>query len=126
MSCSLRNRHWGVIFWSDAETGDQRKSTSLTTEQLQEAAKTIADGLPINNPTILGLLLDLPTIGTEVPQSFPQAENAFQDQRHGYGMPAFWITINPSDLRNPLSYIWQSLNSVAMRSLLLQLPSAVR
>jgi len=78
---------------------------SLTAEELQNAAKAIAKGEAINHPTIRRLLRDLTTIGTPVPLSFSQ-KLKMRSQIKGliarYGMPAFWITINPSDLRNPI------------------------
>jgi hypothetical protein len=78
---------------------------SLTVERLQNAAKAIAHGQPINDPTILKLLRNLTTIGTPVPQSFSQ-KLTMRSKIRGLivrgGMPAIWITGNPSDLRNPL------------------------
>jgi hypothetical protein len=78
---------------------------SLTVEQLQNAAKAIAHGQPINDPTILKLLRNLTTIGQPVPQSFSQ-KLTLRSKIRGLiirgGIPATWITVNPSDLRNPL------------------------
>src|SRR6266516_564771 len=81
---------------------------SLTAQQLQDAAKTIANGETINNSTIRRLLRDLTAIGTPVPLSFSQ-KLKMRSQIKGlfarYGMPAFWLTITPSDLRNPFVLI---------------------
>src|SRR4051794_39877499 len=81
---------------------------SLTSEQLQDAAKAIANGQIIDNPIIQRLRRDLITIGRQVPQSFSQ-KLIMRSKLKGvivrFGMPAFWITINPSDLRNPLVLI---------------------
>src|SRR5947207_2789700 len=77
---------------------------SLTIDQLENAAKIIADGGTIDNPAILRLQRNMVTIGMQVPGSFSQ-KLMMRSQIKGLivrdGMPAFWITINPSDLRNP-------------------------
>ena len=70
-----------------------------------EAAKATADRRPIEDPLVLSLLRDLTAIGRSVPLSYSQ-KLKMRSQIRGliarYGMPAFWLTINPSDLRNPL------------------------
>ena len=81
---------------------------SLTVDQLQDAAKAVSNGQPINNPIIRRLQRDLTIIGIQVPESFSQ-KLIMRTQIRGLivrcGMPAFWVTINPSDLRNPLVLI---------------------
>src|SRR5436190_5461708 len=81
---------------------------SLTVDQLQTAAKSVAKGQLIDNPIIQRLQRDLTTIGMQVPESFSQ-KLKMRSQIRGliarYGMPGFWMTINPSDLRNPLVLI---------------------
>lgn len=82
--------------------------TSLTVSQLQNAAKTVATGQKIEDPIIRRLLRNIVTIGMQVPGSFAQKLRLRSEIRGlitRYGMPAFWITINPSDLRNPLVLI---------------------
>ena len=78
---------------------------SLTVIQLQDAAKAVANRQFIQNPIIRRLLRDLTAIGFSVPLSHSQ-KLMMRSQIRGliarYGMPAFWLTINPSDLRNPL------------------------
>ena len=78
---------------------------SLTVIQLQDAAKAVANGQFIQNPIIRRLLRDLTAIGTPVPQSFSQ-KLKLRSQIRGLlvrdGMADIWITINLSDLRNPL------------------------
>src|SRR5205823_13145240 len=77
----------------------------LTVEKLQDAAKVVANGQIIENHIIRRLLRDLTAIGFSVPLSHSQ-KLMMRSQIKGliarYGMPAFWMTINPSDLRNPL------------------------
>ena len=87
--------------WKSAE----RDIRSLTVVQLQEAAKSIAEGRPVDNPAIQRLQRSLLTIGMQVPESFAQKlkrRSEIKGLIGRYGMPAFWITINPSDLQNPL------------------------
>jgi hypothetical protein len=55
--------------WKSAE----RDIHSLTVVQLQEAAKSIAEEWPVDNPAIQRLQRSLLTIGMQVPESFAQA-----------------------------------------------------
>ncbi|KAJ5111789.1 hypothetical protein NUU61_001419 [Penicillium alfredii] len=78
---------------------------SLTVDQLQKAAEAIASGQNTNDPVIQRLQQHIVTVGMNVPGSFSQKLRMRSEIRGlivRYGMPAFWITINPSDLRNPL------------------------
>ena len=87
--------------WESAE----RDIASLTVEQLQEAAKAVSEGRLVVNPTIRRLQRSILTIGMQVPESFAQKVKRRSEIKGlvaRYGMPAFWMTINPSDLRNPL------------------------
>ena len=81
---------------------------SLTVDQLQNAAKAVSNGQPIDEPAIRKLQRDLTTIGMQVPESLSQ-KLMMRSQIRGLivrgGMPAIWATINPSDLRNPLVLI---------------------
>jgi hypothetical protein len=81
---------------------------SLTLEQLANAVKAIAAGAKVDNPVIQRLQRIMVTIGMRVPGSFSQ-KLIMRSEIRGiivrYGMPAFWITINRSDLRNPLVLI---------------------
>jgi Helitron helicase-like domain at N-terminus len=74
---------------------------SLTVDQLQDAAKAVANGETIENPTIQRLQRDLTTIGMQVPESFSQKlkmRSKIKGLNVRHGMPAYWITVNPSDL----------------------------
>jgi hypothetical protein len=78
---------------------------SLTIDQLEGAAKAVADGAVIDDPIIQRLQRNIVTIGMQVPQSFSQKLKRRSEIKGLIvrdGMPAFWITINPSDLRNPV------------------------
>jgi len=78
---------------------------SLTVDQLEDAAKTIADGGIIDNPAIQRLQQNILAIGMHVPESFSQKlkrRSEIKGLLARLAVIAFWMTINPSDLRNPL------------------------
>lgn len=86
---------------------------SLTVDQLQNAAQEIKAGQDIEDPVIRRLQQHIVTIGMHVPGSFSQKLRMRSEIRGlivRYGMPAFWITINPSDLRHPLVLILAGVN----------------
>jgi hypothetical protein len=77
--------------------------------QLLNAMKALEQHRKIEDPLIRRLLHDVESIATRVPGSFAQKLKLRAEIRGliiRYGMPAFWITINPSDLRNPLVLIF--------------------
>jgi hypothetical protein len=80
----------------------------LTEDQLLDALKALEEHRKIEDPLIRRLLRDVESIATRVPGSFAQKlklRAEIRGQIIRYGMPAFWVTINPSDLRNPLVLI---------------------
>ena len=81
---------------------------SLTANQLRDAADALAKNQPIHDPVITRLLQKLTSLGNPVPESFSQ-KLKFRSMIKGlmvrWGMPAFWLTINPSDLRDPIVLI---------------------
>jgi hypothetical protein len=86
-----------------------RDIESLTTLQLQNAAKQLAAGQPTEEPAIRRLLKNITTIGVQIPGSFFQKLQMRAEIRGlliREGMPAFWMTINPSDLQNPLVLVF--------------------
>ncbi|KAJ5370017.1 uncharacterized protein N7496_006109 [Penicillium cataractarum] len=92
----VKRRYW----WSA-----EHDIASLTVDQLQKAAEAIAAGQSVDDPVIRRLQQHIVTVGMHVPGSFSQKLKMRSEIRGliiRYGMPAFWITINPSDLRNPL------------------------
>ncbi|KAH9203071.1 hypothetical protein DL95DRAFT_508538, partial [Leptodontidium sp. 2 PMI_412] len=81
---------------------------SLTVTQLEDAARAIAGGGIIDDPVIQRLQRNIVTIGMQVPESFSQKLKRRSEIKGLIvrdGMPAFWLTINPSDLRNPLALL---------------------
>jgi len=79
--------------------------SSLTLQQLQTARNAVAAGRKVEDPVVKRLQKNILAIGKHVPGSFAQKLMMRSDIKGiivRFGMPAFWITINPSDLRNPL------------------------
>ena len=77
----------------------------MTASQLENTAKALASRQKIEDATIWWLQQNVLIIGMCVPQSFSQKLKMHSEIRGlitCHGMPAFWMTINPSDLRNPL------------------------
>jgi hypothetical protein len=82
--------------------------TDLTEAQLRDALEALESHQKVEDPLIRRLLYTIQTIAIRVPGSFAQKLTLRSEIRGliiRYGMPAFWLTINPSDLRNPLVLI---------------------
>ena len=80
----------------------------LTEGQLVRTAEAMKSGQKIDDPLIRQLLHMIETIAVKVPGSFAEKLKLRAEIRGlmvRYGMPGFWITINPSDLQNPLVLI---------------------
>jgi hypothetical protein len=95
----LERRHW------PSATDD---IASLTEDRLRDALKDLDSNHEINDPVISRLLFIMKSIAMWVPGSFAQKLRMRSEIRGlivRFGMPAFWLTINPSDLRNPLVLI---------------------
>jgi hypothetical protein len=81
---------------------------NLREDQLLDALKVLEQHHEVNDPLICRLLHDVENIRMRVPGSFAQKlklRAEIRGQIIRYGMPAFWVTINPSDLQNPLVLI---------------------
>lgn len=81
---------------------------SLHVARLQNAARELAASHVTKDPLVRRLLKNLTAIGAQVPGSFFQKLQMRAEIRGlivREGMPAFWLTINPSDLQNPLVLI---------------------
>lgn len=81
-----------------------RDINSLSTQQLQNATEQIT-ARQVADQTVRRLLKNITAIGVQVPGSFFQKLQMRAEIRGllvRHGMPAFWMTINPSDLQNPL------------------------
>ena len=79
--------------------------SSLTEDQLRNALQELDTNHEINDPVVGRLLHVMKSIAMWVPGSFAQKLRMRSEIRGliiRFGMPAFWITINPSDLRSPL------------------------
>jgi hypothetical protein len=74
-------------------------------KNMEDAAKAVADGGVIDDPVIQRLQQNIVAIGMQVPESFSQKLKRRSEIKGVIvrdGMPAYWMTTNPSDLRNPL------------------------
>ena len=83
----------------------QNALNSLTIERLQQAIDTVKNHRPIVDTTINPLLRHLRSVGAYEPYSFTH-KNTMRAEMKGetlrLGMTAWWLTVNPSDQRNPL------------------------
>ena len=78
---------------------------SLTTEKIQQAIVTIKNHQPITDATINTLLRHLRSVGAYEPHLFTHKNTMRAEMKSGMlrlGMTAWWLTVNPSDQRNPL------------------------
>jgi hypothetical protein len=77
----------------------------LNFDRLAAAAKTIHETNTHNDPTIRLLERQIQAIASQVPQSFASMQSMrihMQALFVSHGMPGFWMTINPADLKSPL------------------------
>jgi hypothetical protein len=78
---------------------------SLTADGLRQAATAFENGQTIQDPAIFRLLRKVSAIGNVVPQSFAQ-KRMMRSHMTGIqvreGAAIWWLTINPSDLKNPI------------------------
>jgi hypothetical protein len=85
-----------------------RDLNSLSFDRLREASEELTANHVSTDPLIRRLLKNITAIGAQVPGSFFQKLQRRAELRGlivREGMPAFWLTINPSDLQNPLVLI---------------------
>jgi hypothetical protein len=86
-------------------TSVTRDLHSLNLDRLKKAAEELSANQGASDPLIRRLLKNITAIGVQVPGSFFQKLQMRAELRGllvREGMPAFWLTINPSDLQNPL------------------------
>jgi hypothetical protein len=79
--------------------------SSLTHEQLVAAAQSLRISQTTSGPAIATLRRSIQAVAARVPNSFAQKADMRLHIRAlfiEFGHPAFWLTINPSDLRDPL------------------------
>lgn len=80
----------------------------LTKHRLRNALQDLETSHEVKDPVISRLLLIMKAIAMWVPGSFAQKLRMRSEIRGlivRFGMPAFWITIHPSDLLTPLVII---------------------
>src|SRR5205809_449113 len=79
--------------------------SSLTYQQLIAAAQSLRLTQKTSDPAIAILRQAIQTVAARVPNSFAQKQDMRLHIRAlfiEFGPAAFWLTINPSDLRDPL------------------------
>lgn len=95
-SILVKRSQWNLI----------RSSTAKLTESvLLETAEALKARKPIFNKDATNLLNSVKCMGAIVPTSDQQRSRMMLEMKSmvvRYGVPAFWFTLNPSDLRNPL------------------------
>ena len=79
--------------------------SSLSYERLIEAAQSLRETQTASDPAIATLRRAIETVASRVPNSFAEKQEMrllLRGLLIEFGLAAFWLTINPSDLRDPL------------------------
>jgi hypothetical protein len=93
-----------LVKWGDYQA-IQEVISSLTYQRLIEAAQSLRLTQKTSDPAIATLRHAIQTVAARVPNSFAEKQEMRVRLRGlfiEYGLAAFWLTINPSDLRDPL------------------------
>jgi hypothetical protein len=104
-----------------------RDLNSLSSDRLRKVAEELAANQVSTDALVRRLLKNITAIGVQVPGSFFQKLQMRAEIRGllvREGMPAFWLTINPSDLQNPLVLVLARLQCPSDSST--SLSSAIR
>src|SRR4029077_5494044 len=103
--------------------------SSLTHDQLIAAAQSLCVSQKTSDPAIAVLRRYIQTIAGRIPNSFAQNFNMRLHIRAlfiKFGFPAFWLTINPSNLRDPLAKdSFQKTTTALRRKTATVIPTAV-
>lgn len=94
-------------------TSVTRDLNLLNVDRLQKAAKELGTNQVTSDPLVRRLLKNTTAIGVQVPGSFFQKLQMRAELRGllvREGMPAFWLTINPSELQNPLVLVFADVH----------------
>ena len=92
----MKRVHWKKV---------QEQLKELTAERLEKAASELRDHHRTSDTLVLDLLRLIEGIGMPVANSFIRKLSMRREMKGmilRFGMPAFWFTLNPSDLRHPL------------------------
>jgi len=79
--------------------------SSLSYERLIAAAQSLRETQTTSDPAIATLRRAIETVASRVPNSFAEKREMrllLRGLLIEFGLAAFWLTINPSDLRDPL------------------------
>ncbi|CEO59600.1 hypothetical protein PMG11_04272 [Penicillium brasilianum] len=96
-----------------------RDLNSLNVDRLKKASEELAANQITADPLVRRLLKNITAIGVQVPGSFFQKLQLRAELRGllvREGMPAFWLTLNPSDLQNPLVLVLAGVQCSTERS----------
>ena len=83
--------------------------TSLTVEDLQDAAEQQARHQRITNPAVTELLKQITRVGSSAPGSDEKKSYMLAELKSSvvyFGYPIIYITINPGDLHSPLPLLY--------------------
>ena len=83
----------------------QEIMSSLSYERLTAAAQSLRETQTTSDPAIATLRRAIETVASRVPNSFAEKREMrllLRGLLIEFGLAAFWLTINPSDLRDPL------------------------
>ncbi|KAH8742199.1 hypothetical protein F5882DRAFT_246044, partial [Hyaloscypha sp. PMI_1271] len=83
----------------------QEDLLGLSSDTIKQAAEQMKAGVPMRDPIIVRLMENLRLISSFNPESFGQKlsmRHEILGQISRWGIPAWWVTINPSDLRNSI------------------------
>ena len=83
----------------------QELMSSLSYERLIAAAQSLRETQTTSDPAITTLRRAIETVASRVPNSFAEKREMrllLRGLLIEFGLAAFWLTINPSDLRDPL------------------------
>jgi Helitron helicase-like domain at N-terminus len=83
----------------------QEIMSSLSYERLIAAAQSLRETKTTSDPAIATLRRAIETVASRVPNSFAEKREMrllLRGLLIEFGLAAFWLTINPSDLRDPL------------------------
>jgi hypothetical protein len=91
-SLLVQRQHW--------RSAEMILHSTLTEDRLHIAMKVIKTGHQVEDPLILRLLHIIETVAVRAPASFA-LKLSFRTEIRRYGMPAFWIPINPQIYGTP-------------------------
>ena len=99
------NRAANIIVKRGDWTKKSKDIHSLTTQELHTATEQLKNNLPVTIKPVFSLLSSCTTIGQYIPLSHENRQRMRSNIKANiirFGLPAIWLTINPSDLAHPM------------------------